>query len=230
MKKFNDLYEAVFTAPPTNEKTKNRKEYFNKILLKVFIKSKLVKRPDGMYDYNDNINLTKYDLITLTDLPYKLHTMNGDFHCGWNQLTDLKGIPLFFNSLVCSNNKLTSLTGISIKECDIFSCEFNQLTSLEHCPEKIRVFDCSDNQLINLKHSPKRVKFFYCYNNQLISLQGITDHIQGNLDCSYNQIETLDWFPKRIDGTLNIRNNPILKKIDKSYLKKICEIKGNILM
>jgi len=49
-----------------------------------------------------------------------------------------------------------------------FSCDNNQLTSLEGCPSTVgRSFFCDNNQLTSLKGCPSTVGgFFSCYNNK----------------------------------------------------------------
>ena len=49
-----------------------------------------------------------------------------------------------------------------------FDCRFNDLTSLEGCPEKVAgFFDCGDNKLTSLEGAPKEIGGnFYCRGNK----------------------------------------------------------------
>ena len=67
-----------------------------------------------------------------------------------------------------------------------FSCNGNNLTTLEGTPETVDgYFNCRNNRLTTLEGSPRRVNGgFYCsYNKKLMSLEGITPTIHGNLYC-----------------------------------------------
>lgn len=47
-----------------------------------------------------------------------------------------------------------------------FDCQYNQLETLEGCPEHTQLFICSNNQLKSLKFAPRKVSnSFYCSKN-----------------------------------------------------------------
>ncbi len=62
---------------------------------------------DGSIDVNGNVNLSGREL---TEFPLIFNKVMGDFHCGMNNLTSLKGCPRWIGGyFICSNNDLTSL-------------------------------------------------------------------------------------------------------------------------
>ena len=80
---------------------------------------------DESIDVNGDVDLSRYDL---TELPLTFNRVTGNFKCGVNNLTTLKGSPRWVGGW--------------------FSCSNNQLTSLEFSPEYVGddLF-CSDNNL-----------------------------------------------------------------------------------
>ena len=80
---------------------------------------------DGTIDVNGNVNLSSKGL---TELPLVFNKVSGDFDCGVNKLTSLKGSPRWIGGG--------------------FYCDHNQLTSLEFSPDYVGgSFWCSNNQL-----------------------------------------------------------------------------------
>ncbi len=82
-------------------------------------------------------------------------TVEGEFYCGDQNLTDFNGV------------KFTTVT-------DHFNCARNKLTSLEGAPQTVGgEFLCNDNNLTNLVGAPQKVvESFYCHGNNLTSLEG----------------------------------------------------------
>jgi hypothetical protein len=82
---------------------------------------------DGSIDVNGNVNLSGREL---TEFPLIFNKVMGDFHCGMNNLTSLKGCPRWIGGN--------------------FSCSNNRLSSLEFSPEYVGgYFECIDNDLID---------------------------------------------------------------------------------
>jgi hypothetical protein len=80
---------------------------------------------DGSIDVNGNVDLY---YIELTELPLIFNKVTGYFDCGRNNLTSLKGSPVW----VGGN----------------FNCNYNRLPSLEFSPDYVGGwFDCCDNLL-----------------------------------------------------------------------------------
>jgi Leucine-rich repeat (LRR) protein len=67
-------------------------------------------------------------------------------------------------SVWLSNNNLTSLPFQFGVIKGYFYCDYNQLTSLKHCPKEVhRNFSCSGNNLTSLEYCPKIIKDrFWC--------------------------------------------------------------------
>ena len=74
----------------------------------------------------------------LVEIPIQFNVVNGDFYCGSNNLTSLRGSP---------------------KELEgTFSCSDNKLTTLKFCPDFVRDnFVCMDNLLTILDEIPNRL-------------------------------------------------------------------------
>ena len=101
---------------------------------------------DGSIDVNGWVNLNNKGL---TEFPVTFNRVLGYFECSGNNLTTLKGGPVYVNSH--------------------FYCNYNKLTNLEHCPKTINGdFRCHDNQLTSLEFSPDYVGgYFFCHYNKL---------------------------------------------------------------
>ena len=109
IEKFEDIFK-----PPSDEEAKEREKRW---LERKFDKSLLIDNGDGTYDYNGDLNLSGMGLTSLSDLPYKLRRVRGNFYC--------------------YNNKLTTLEGAPREVGRDFSCSYNKLTTLEGAPEKV---------------------------------------------------------------------------------------------
>ena len=83
--------------------------------------------PDGSIDVDGNVYLCDKELI---ELPLTFNKVSGDFDCGRNNLTSLKGCPRWIG--------------------DDFYCRYNDLTSLEFSPDYVGGdFSCEYNDLID---------------------------------------------------------------------------------
>jgi hypothetical protein len=92
-----------------------------------------------------------------------------------------------------------------------FDCSFNDLISLEGCPELVGgSFFCYNNNLTSLEGCPKSVGLnFWCSNNNLTSLEGCPKSIGGDFYCSYNNITSLEGTPESIRGQFYCKLNPV---------------------
>ena len=82
--------------------------------------------PDGSIDVNGSVNLYNKGL---TELPLTFNKVSGDFFCGRNNLTSLKGCPRWIgDDFYCRYNDLTSLEFSPDYVGGDFSCELNYLT------------------------------------------------------------------------------------------------------
>ena len=123
----------------------------------------------------------------------------------------------------CGNNKLTSLKGAPNEVGGSFYCNHNQLTTLKDAPQKVgRGFYCSYNILTSLKGAPQEVgEKFDCDNNRLTSLEGAPQKVGGNFDCSYNKLTSLEGAPNEVGDDFYCINNSnlVLPKEKPSWIK-----------
>ncbi len=135
-----------------------------------------------------------------------------DFDVSDNMLTSLKGSPKYAATFSCNNNELTSLEFAPLKVENSFSCYNNSISSLEHCPlvEGSR-FNCSHNKLKNLIGLKlKNQNFdgsFVCNYNLLTSLEGSPTTIKGDFQCNSNLLESLEHAPKTVGGDFYAQDN-----------------------
>lgn len=161
------------------------------------------------------------DIANFKELKKLLEEWYNSFNCEislykqWLIYEDFKSIAQYkytvnwdFN---CNFNKLTSLIWCPQKVWWKFSCVNNKLVLLKWCPLEIWWdFDCSQNKLTSLKSSPKKIWWsFKCYENKLTSFLGWPKEINGSINCSDNQITTTDWLPKWIKNYISITSNQI---------------------
>jgi len=126
-------------------------------------------KDDGSIDVNGDVRI----LRDLKQLPLTFNEVKGNFNCGSNKLTTLKGCPKkVVGYFSCSYNKLTSLEySPKIVEEGNFYCIGNEyLTSLEglentYIGGELDVCGCS--KLYSLKGFPKKVGSFRYYNTPI---------------------------------------------------------------
>jgi predicted DNA-binding ArsR family transcriptional regulator len=185
----------------------------NRIDLEEFYK----KNPD-IYDFFKkyfnpipvNIYLSRQNISSLKNIDIP-EIVEGNFDCGNNDLTTLKGAP-------------KSVDGG-------FNCVNNNLTSLEYAPEKVEGdFECSNNDLTTLEYAPKSVGgSFYCRQNDLTTLKGAPKSVDGSFYCRYNKLTSLEGAPEIVKGEFDCSNNPDLTEKDIEWLRNNCDIKGEII-
>lgn len=205
MKKFDDLYEAVFTAPSKEEKEKNRFNY-------IIDKKLLTKYSDILYDYHGFLYIDMFDLYSFFKLPYQIHAVYGDLICVYSKLQSLDGCPQkIYGSFNCSCNQLTSLEHGPKEVKNNYFCQHNQLTSLKGCPNIINGnFDCSYNQLISLRNGP--------------------EEIHGDFLCMGNNLESLEYAPKLVKGNFFCQMNKKNFQFTKNDVRKYCKVEKNIFV
>ncbi len=137
--------------------------------------------PDGFVIKGD-VDLSEKGLTELPDLSKV--TIEGNFYCGDNNLTTLRGAPREVGGYFwCENNQLTSLEGAPQKVGGYFSCHNNALTTLKGAPQKVGGnFWCEHNQLTSLVGAPQEIGgYFQCYgNDDLLSLFGLPKMSEDN--------------------------------------------------
>jgi hypothetical protein len=128
----------------------------------------------------------------------------------------LNKLPLKFRNVSgnfdCSFNELISLEDCPESVGGNFNCNNNKLISLKYGPESVSGnFDCSYNKLTSLVGSPESVGGnFWCDDNNLTSLEGSPKSVGGNFDCSYNKLTFLEGCLKSIPGSLDCSYNNII--------------------
>ena len=91
--------------------------------------------PDGSIDVNGNVFLYKKGL---TEFPLTFNKVTGNFDCGENNLTSLKGSPRWIGGgFYCDHNILTSLEFSPDYVDRDFWCQYNNLTD-NYCITEIK--------------------------------------------------------------------------------------------
>ena len=160
----------------------------------------LLRKKEDIEDWLNEYKIVKYNLIPNREYGYVVNVNKSVDISNYK----LKSIDIKFNEINglfdCSFNQLSSLEGCP-NITNGFLCAYNELISLESCPTIVNGdFDCSNNQLNSLKYAPKKVNGFYCGNNRLT-------------------IEGLEYLPKEI------KSNFILL-IENESLNSLQEIKN----
>lgn len=193
MKKFTDLYEAVFTAPSKNEKEENSRKYHISQLMSIIKPDNLQEVSKGVYYYGGDIIFRHFKLNSLDFLPFKLEKVLGDFKFANSELTSLENFPLKVSGTVDIQKsfKLKSLKGCSQIINGNFNCtSCTSLISLEGGPKQVNgCYICNDTAISDLKGAPKEIRngYFECSFNTLTSLEGIPSYIGGHFFCYHNK-------------------------------------------
>ena len=109
----------------------------------IFIPRRMEDRVERLIkDYIRNGSKGNLDLnsMNLTELPEILKdiSVDGNFWCGYNDLTSLKNAPKSVGgTFSCSSNNLKSLTGAPTSVGGDFYCGNNFLTSLRGAPKTV---------------------------------------------------------------------------------------------
>jgi hypothetical protein len=164
---------------------------------------------EGLVDVEGNVNLSFQEL---KQIPINFGKVGGDFHCGFNKLTTLEGVPREVGGdFYCNVNKLTTLKGAPNRVDGDFYCRNNELTTLEGIPSRVNGgFYCCHNQLTTLEGIPSRVYGgFSCRDNQLTTLEGAPNRVDGDFECQNNQLWTFHGAPEFIGGKFICHGNKI---------------------
>lgn len=99
------------------------------------------------------------------------------------------------------------------------------LLSLEGCPEEVGGnFYCSNNKC-SLQYGPKFVGGMYtCSNMGLTSLEGSPEEVGSDFTCKFNNLKTLKYMPKKIEGVINVIRNPLPEEffnMDDEFIKHV---------
>ena len=122
-------------------------------------------------------------------------------------------------SLICYDNKLTSLDVSKNTALTSLECSKNQLTSLDLSNNTaLTSLTCFGNQLTSLDVSKNTALInLACYENQLTSLDLSNNTALTSLTCNDNQLTSLDLSNNTALTDLSCRGNPLQKLIIYKY-------------
>jgi hypothetical protein len=110
----------------------------------------------------------------------------------------------------CCYNNLTTLEGCPQTVGSYFGCGYNNLTTLKGCPQTVGGnFHCNHNKLTTLEGCPQTVGgWFYCSNNKLTTLKGAPQTVDdGGFFCYSNNLTTLEGAPQTVGEDFHCSNN-----------------------
>ena len=165
---------------------------------------------DMTIDVNQDVDLS---FISLDEIPLNFNNVNGDFNCRGNDLTSLKGSPVYVTGYYnCYKNNLTSLKYSPRSIGGEFSCSHNKLETLDYCPNYVgRNFQCNNNKLKSLKGIPDKIfSILFCDDNNLTSFKDGPKYINGSLHIGDNNIKSLNFCPE-VNGIIDLRYNKIFE-------------------
>jgi hypothetical protein len=177
---------------------------------------------DGSIDVNGSVWFYR---CRLDQLPLVFNKVTGDFNCGDNGLTSLKGSPKWVGGgFFCFNNYLTSLEFGPEYVANDFSCRGNYLTDLVGSPKEVGGdFNCDNNKnLITIKGCSEKIgSVFYCSNTPLSSIFNRVDQFFLHAFNFYKVIKDDTVNLKRLKYVMDLYDKPIdLDQIKEYYVIK----------
>jgi len=174
---------------------------------------------DGSIDVDGRVWLSNKGL---TELPLTFNKVTGLFGCIDNQLTTLKGSPLWVGGdFTCSNNELNSLEFSPDYVGGDFYCRDNDLTDLVGSPKEVGGrFHCFNNErLNNPKGCPEKIgKIFNCLHTPIGSIFNNVDRNFLHAFNFYKIIKDDTVNLKRLKYVMDLYDQRIdLDKIEKYY-------------
>lgn len=162
---------------------------------------------EEIIEFLEKVGVTKYTIRK--DLTVDVHQKLNIVY------ENIRRFPVVFHSIeggvILTANKLETLEGLPNEIFGDLDISNNLLRSLEHCPKIIHGdFDASECYIDNIKNSPKEV--------------------MGDVNLEGNYIKTLDGLPNFIGGDFNISNQKSNAKFNKSQIKQMTTIKGEIII
>jgi len=144
----------------------------------------------GIEDFTNIVTLEcQYNQLTSLDVSNNAFLTY--INCQSNQLTSLILNNPLLSTIECNDNQLTSLDFSSEIVLDHLSCGLNQLTSLVFCPS-VRTIMCELNLLTSLDVSNNEILNIICSYNLITSLDFGNSTLFQYLDCSNNQLTSLN--------------------------------------
>ena len=113
-----------------------------------------------------------------------------------------------------------------------FDCSAIGLTSLEGCPKEVGgQFTCEDNELVSLEGGPKTAGSYNCEFNKLTSLKGAPEKVKYDFNCSNNKtLKSLEGCPKEVGGTFSIAISTYEKPFTSDEIAKLCKVGEDIIV
>lgn len=164
---------------------------------------------DNRIDFETVIEITGLKEWIFESSPKQL-TSYEDFGLDPNQITknDDGSISYWTPTGGKTNDTNVNMGNMHLKEIPFkfykvdgnFTCEGNQLRSLQNVPQFVEGrFKCSDNELHTLRGGPLRVGgSFDCSNNFLHSLEWGPSEVGWLYECSFNSLKTLEGIPDHV--------------------------------
>ena len=151
----------------------------------------LLRKKEEIKTWLNQYQIKDYDLIKDEKYGYVVNVNNH--------------VNLYSKKLKSINVKFNEVTGY-------FDCSFNELETLEGCPEIVEGgFYCYNNRLKTLKGSPKKIDgSFYCHYNELESLEGCPEVVNGDFNCNHNQLTSLEGCPQIVKGYFDCSHNNLI--------------------
>ena len=191
--------------------------------------SKLTISDDFVVDCNGNVGVyvKSRNIESLTNGLFRWGNVEGNFTCGYTQITSLKGAPKKVGkNFDCSGcNNLKTLEGAPKEVGMHFWCNAcDGLETLEGAPEMVGDgFECSGcNNLKTLEGSPKKVGGYFCcsYCKNITTLKGAPKKVGGYFSCSHcDKLETLEGAPEKVGSCLYCKRCKNLKITDSERKK-----------
>lgn len=180
----------------------------------------------GVHNYTINSDLSvnvegsvNFSGLGLEHIEVRFSAVTGDFNIDENSLTSLVNSPFVVGGIFsCTRNQLTSLEGAP-RYAQTVACSHNLLRNLEHCPLMNLSLYCENNLLEslsglkNLAEGPVELSIFNCSGNRLTSLEGGPLSTKHHYFAQNNQLTTLDFLPKRVEGRIYLDENAQLGEL-----------------
>ena len=211
-----------------------------------------IRKNGEYYDFFNTRNIKRERLFEEDGTcPIKIGRWAGDWVC--SDIEDFKNSPrIIRGSFICKNLNLEDLEGCPEKvEGGIFDCSQNKLTSLKGLSQLDSwvTLVCNNNSLESLEGCPKsKIRSIICHNNKLKTLKGASSNVSYQLDCGYNELNSLEGpqsvgclfaynnnlqdlnkMPQVLD-LLDIRDNNIDEEAAEKELQKHLSPKASVIM
>jgi hypothetical protein len=150
-----------------------------------FIKGEFTVNEDGSINVKGNVVIKK----NMAELTVDFNEIDGNFIAPHIGLKSMKRFPRIVTGDVIINS--------------------NDIKIIERLEKVGDDFNISNNELSIIKNFPLVGKDIILQDNYLETLDGIQDHVNGNLFVTYNHLTNFRGFPNKIDGDCFASNNRI---------------------